>query len=119
MKNLIAFALSFFCIGILNAAPVKTFAIQNTPVYFDSERNEKVLSTQTDHKSSLPCTQTSTQTATQTWPGCNGGTVTASATFTCTATGSSCDDAIFAATQCAYINAWSYVSSQEPVCPPE
>ena len=67
----------------------------------------------------LPCTQTATTNASHTFLACDGTTeIKVTSSVTCSASGNSCDEALFAALTCSYQTAWTNVLSQEPVCPP-
>lgn len=118
MKYLFVSVISIFCLSMANASIIKN--AQNQKNLLFSEYKEKKESSYMWLMTILPCTRTSTSTATATFAGCAPGTtVTVSTTVTCTKEGNSCDDAAFAALQCSYLSAWSWVYSQEPVCPPE
>jgi len=66
----------------------------------------------------LPCTMPATQKAELEYSDCQGNPQFVSVTVTCSAERSTCEEATFAATQCAFSQAWTQAYSNVPNCPP-
>jgi len=87
----------------------------------DRQNNsEKPIAKTTENRNVeiLPCTQTFTENASYTFLDCNNVSQTIGASVTCSASGSTCEAALYAAAECAHQTAWTNIFSQVPVCPP-
>jgi hypothetical protein len=68
-------------------------------------------------QSSEDCSRTSTQSVTREFPDCDGGTITITATASCTATASNCGDAAIQAVFCATAKASKAIIPPDLHCP--